>query len=152
MVNFQKGGGSEFPEPIVMRMFLGEYNPNITEGSRIALPKKHRDQISNGVVLSKGFEKCVLVYDKEDWLNKAEKQVENLAGTAKRSDLERYLYTSADEVSIDTQGRLVIPAALKDYAGIKKETAVIGVGDHVEIWDKETWERHIGNVSEMLTV
>ncbi len=52
-----------------MRMFLGEYQPNITEGSRIALPKKLREQITGGeVILSRGFEKCVFVYDKEDWV------------------------------------------------------------------------------------
>ncbi len=134
-----------------MKMFLGEYNPNITEGSRIALPSKMRDQISRGeVILSKGFEKCVLVYDKDDWAEKAQKQVENLPGTTKRSDLERYLYTSASEVSIDSQGRFVVPPHLKDYAELGGKTAVIGVGDHIELWDKAIWDAYMLKVTGSL--
>lgn len=132
-------------------MFLGEYNPNITEGSRIALPKKLREQIlGDQIVLSRGFEKCVLVYDKNDWVEKAQKQVDNLASGFKTSDLERYLYTSAAEAPVDNQGRVVIPASLKEYAGIEKETAVIGVGDHIEIWNKKTWENQLEKISQDL--
>jgi MraZ protein len=144
-----------------MKMFLGEYNPNITTGNRIALPKKHREQLAEDeVVLSKGFEKCVLVYGYKDWGERVERQVDNLAETAifdgeakpaKRSDLERYLYTSAVETSVDAQGRMVIPANLLEYAGIKDATAVIGVGDHIEIWDFATWQAHLKNVSEKMT-
>ncbi|MBN1162327.1 division/cell wall cluster transcriptional repressor MraZ [Patescibacteria group bacterium] len=133
-----------------MKMFLGQYNPIITDGSRIVLPKKHREQIpGDQVILSRGFESCILVYDKSDWQDKAQKQVENLK-EFKTSDLERYLYTSAVEVSIDVQGRLVIPSELKDYAGIEKATSVIGVGDHIEIWSKQTWEDRFEKITEEL--
>jgi len=141
-----------------MKMFLGEYNPNITTGNRIALPKKHREQLAGDeVVLAKGFEKCVLVYDYQDWGERVERQVDNLTENAfldasakpvKRGDLERYLYTSAIETSIDGQGRMVIPANLLEDAGIKDSTAVIGVGDHIEIWDLASWKAHIKNISE----
>ena len=141
-----------------MKMFLGEYNPNITTGNRIALPKKHREQLAGDeVVLAKGFEKCVLVYDYQDWGERVERQVDNLTENAfldasakpvKRGDLERYLYTSAIETSIDGHGRMVIPANLLEYAGIKDSTAVIGVGDHIEIWDLASWKAHIKNISE----
>ncbi|MBP8961005.1 division/cell wall cluster transcriptional repressor MraZ [Patescibacteria group bacterium] len=143
-----------------MKMFLGEYNPNITTGNRIALPKKHREQLAeNEVVLAKGFEKCVLVYDYKDWSERVERQVDNLTEASfangntkltKRSDLERYLYTSATETSVDAQGRIVIPAHLLDYAEIKEATAVIGVGDHIEIWDLVTWQEHIKNIAESM--
>ncbi len=135
-----------------MKMFLGKYSPNITSGNRIALPKKHREQITeDAVVLSKGFEKCILVYDLSDWSERVERQVDNLAEEGvKRSDLERYLYTSAAEASIDSQGRVVIPSDLKEYADIDGETAVIGVGDHVEIWDAEVWKEHLKNISEKM--
>ncbi len=147
----RKNRTQEF-ESFDMKMFLGEYNPNITSGNRIALPKKHREQITgDAVVLSKGFEKCVLVYDYVDWSDRVERQVDNLAGAAKRSDLERYIYTSAVEASVDAQGRLVIPPALKVYAGVKEKTAVIGVGDHIEVWDKDAWNKHLENISERIT-
>ncbi len=135
-----------------MKMFLGEYSPNVTTGNRIALPKKHREQFDGDtVVLARGFEKCILVYDFGSWSARVERQVDNLAGTAKRSDLERYIYTSAVETSIDAQGRIVIPSELKEYAGVEGKTAVIGVGDHIEIWDKEIWKEHVEKISEKIS-
>ena len=135
-----------------MKMFLGEYSPNITSGNRIALPKKHREQLTDSaVVLSKGFEKCILIYDMGDWSERVERQIDNLASEGlKRSNLERYIYTSATEASVDLQGRLVIPADLKNYAGITGKTAVIGVGDHVEIWNNSVWKEHLKNISERI--
>ncbi|OGC69770.1 division/cell wall cluster transcriptional repressor MraZ [candidate division WWE3 bacterium RIFOXYC1_FULL_39_7] len=129
-------------------MFLGEYQPNITEGSRIALPKKLRDQIrGDEVVMSRGFEKCIFVYDKEDWVMEAQKQVENPISDAKTRDLKRYMYAGSIEVAIDAQGRLVVPTNLKDYASVSKATAVIGAGDHIEIWDLDTWSKHLEKIS-----
>ncbi|MBD3366193.1 division/cell wall cluster transcriptional repressor MraZ [candidate division WWE3 bacterium] len=135
-----------------MKMFLGEYNPNITSGNRIALPKKHREQLAGDtVVLAKGFEKCILVYDLNDWSDRVERQVDNLVSEGvKRSNLERYLYTSAAEASVDSQGRVVIPSELREYSGINGKTAVIGVGDHVEVWDDESWKKHLKKISEKI--
>ncbi|MFC1722144.1 division/cell wall cluster transcriptional repressor MraZ [Patescibacteria group bacterium] len=136
-------------------MFLGEYSPNMTEGSRIALPKKIREQInSESVVLTKGFEKCIYIYDKEDWQEQAEKQIENSkqdVKNAKIRDLERYLYASATEASVDTQGRLVLPANLLEYAGITSRTAVVGVGNRVEVWGYKKWKDHMNKISEDLS-
>jgi len=135
-----------------MRMFLGEYQPNITEGSRLALPKKLRDQIrGEEVILSRGFEKCIFVYDKEDWLNEANKQIENPITDAKTRDFKRYMYAGASETAIDVQGRIVLTQNLKDYARIDKKTAVIGAGDHIEIWDLEAWDKHLEKISTELS-
>lgn len=134
-----------------MRMFLGEYQPNITEGSRIALPKKLRDQIhGDEVILARGFEKCIFLYDKEDWMAEANKQVENPITDSRTRDLKRYMFAGATESAVDVQGRLVLPANLKDYAGVDKKTAVIGAGDHIEIWDFLAWEAHLQKISAEL--
>ena len=135
-----------------MRMFLGEYQPNITEGSRIVLPKKLRDQIrGEELILSKGFEKCVFVYDKEDWVFEAQKQVENPITDSKTRDIKRYMFSGAVESSVDAQGRIVLPSTLKDYAGLDKNTVVIGAGDHIEIWDTKNWEIHSDKISAELS-
>jgi len=134
-----------------MRMFLGEYQPNITEGSRIALPKKLRDQIrGEEVILSRGFEKCIFVYDKEDWLAESNKQIENPITDSRTRDIKRYMYAGATEAAIDNQGRIVIPSNLTDYADVDKQTAVIGAGDHIEIWDLESWKQHLEKISGQL--
>jgi len=136
---------------IFMRMFLGEYQPNITEGSRVALPKKLREQITGElVILSRGFEKCIFVYDRQDWAQEAEKQIENPITDPKTRDLKRYMYAGAAEAAIDSQGRVVLPTSLKTYAGIKSKVAVVGAGDHVEIWDFETWRNHLEKISREL--
>ena len=135
-----------------MSRFLGEYSPNITEGSRIALPKKLRKYIrGDEVILAKGFDRCVYVYDKEDWTNLAQKRIESRQDQTHIEALERYLYTSATEAPIDAQGRVVIPGNLQDYAGINKRTAVLGVGDHIEVWDYKTWQEYLEKVSGGLT-
>jgi MraZ protein len=133
-------------------MFLGEYQPNITEGSRIALPKKLRDQIrGDEIVMLRGFEKCVLVYDKEDWISESQKQVENPITDQRTRDLKRYLYAGATETTIDVQGRIVLPSNLKEYASVGKKTTVIGAGDHIEIWDFENWNAHLKKISQELS-
>ena len=131
-----------------MRMFLGEYQPNITEGSRIALPKKLREQVrGDELILSRGFEKCIFVYDKEDWVAEANKQVENPISDSKTRDLKRYMNAGAAESTIDAQGRVVLPTNLKDYAEIDKRTSVIGAGDHIEIWDLANWKARLEKIS-----
>jgi len=138
-------------ESYLMRMFLGEYNPSITEGSRIALPKKLREQIrGDDVVLSRGFEECVFIYDKEDWVNETNKQVDNPINDKRTRELKRYLYASATETALDTQGRVVLPPALKKYAGLDKKTVVIGAGDHIEVWDASVWKDYLEGISGKL--
>ena len=135
-----------------MKMFLGEYKPNITDGNRIALPKKLREQVvGDEVVLSKGFEACVFVYDKQDWEKEWNKQIENSITDAKTRQLKRYVFSGAVDVSLDEQGRLVLPQSLKDYAKLTKEVVVIGAGDHAEFWDKELWELHLEKISRELS-
>lgn len=133
-------------------MFLGEYNPNLTEGSRIALPSKMRDQISSKqVVLSMGFEKCINIHDKVDWEVLATKQIDDSKGDGKVRDLQRYVYATAVEAGIDSQGRFVIPTHLLEYAEITEKTAVVGVGDRIEVWDKSKWDIYKAKISAALS-
>ena len=133
-------------------MFLGEYQPNITEGSRIALPKKLRDQIDgDAVVLSRGFEKCVFIYDKTDWAQESKKQIENPITDAETRKLKRYMFGNATEASIDPQGRVVIPTNLKKYAQLSGKTAVVGAGDHIEIWDAAVWQDYLEKIQGELS-
>lgn len=131
-----------------MKMFLGEYQPNITEGNRIALPKKLREQIvGEEVILSKGFEKCVFLYDRGDWAQEWEKQVENPITDLKTRELKRYVFSGAVDASIDEQGRFVLPQSLRSYASLDKDIVVIGAGDHVELWDSISWMEHLKKIS-----
>lgn len=134
-------------------MFLGEYQPNLTTGGRLALPKKLREQISGqSVILARGFERCIFGYDKEDWTAEAEKQVGLSIAEVKVRTLKRYMFSGAADVELDRQGRLVVPAPLKEYAHLKdNETVVIGAGDHFEIWNKTDWQTHLESIEKSLS-
>ena len=135
-----------------MKMFLGEYQPNLTDGSRLALPKKLREQIlGDEVVLSRGFEKCIFVYDKQDWINESQKQIDNPITDSKTRDLRRYMFAAASDSKLDSQGRIIVPTNLLSYAGIEKDVTVIGAGDHIEIWNTKNWNEYFENVSNSLT-
>ena len=132
-------------------MFLGEYQPNITKGNRIALPKKLREQVvGEEIILAKGFEKCVFVYDREDWAQEWQKQVDNPITDLKTRQLKRYVFSGAVDTSIDEQGRFVVPQSLRTYAELDKEIVVIGAGDHVELWDSALWAEHLKKISQDL--
>lgn len=134
-----------------MKMFLGEYQPNITEGNRIALPKKLREQIvGEEIILSKGFEKCVFLYDRGDWAQEWQKQAVNPITDSKTRELKRYVFSGAVDATVDEQGRFVVPQSLRSYAGLEKDVVVIGAGDHIELWDGEAWSLHLNKISREL--
>ena len=129
-----------------MRMFLGEYQVNITEGARLSLPKKLRDQTGEVAILTRGFEKCLLGYAREDWEGESQKQLTAPISDAKARHLKQYFYSGAAEVSFDDQGRFVLPASLHEYGGIGLKAVVIGAGDHFEIWDEKQWRAHLAKI------
>lgn len=130
-------------------MFLGEYQPNLIDNSRIALPAKLRDQLtSKEIVLTRGFEKCLFGYEKADWESESLKQVESPITDSRTRKLKRYLYSGASTALLDIQGRFVIPGNLKEYAQLSTELTVIGAGDHFEIWNTDSWKEQLNKISE----
>lgn len=121
----------------------------MTDGGRLALPKKIREQVrGEGLILSRGFEKCLFGYDREDWVKEAEKQVNLPISDPQVRTLKRYMFSGAAEVDFDEQGRIVLPPSLKEYAQIVDDTVVIGAGDHFEIWNQANWEEHLKSIEK----
>lgn len=128
-------------------MFLGEYEHTIDAKGRVAVPARFRGQLDRGAVISKGMGHCLSVYTRARWEEKsaalvAEKTEEELR------DFERRIYPSASEVELDGQGRLMLPARLRVYAGLNNEVTVAGVRDHIEIWDRTTWQDYQQRLDE----
>ncbi len=122
-------------------LFLGEYDHALDDRGRVTLPRKIRQEIDEReVVLAKGFDPCVFGFDKASWEREAAKQLEAPVTDEKARNLRRYLFAGAEKVEIDKLGRILLPAQLKEYAGIAREVVVIGAGDHFEIWDTGKWE------------
>ena len=137
------------------KLFLGEYQPNITGGGRLALPKKIREVIgdTNKIVLARGFEECIFGYTKSDWEEESRKTLISPISERKSRMLKRYMFSGAYELDYDLQGRVVIPKVLLDYGNLEKSSEVIlvGAGDHFEIWNKHSWKQNFKNIeSEVL--
>lgn len=122
-------------------MFLGEYEHTIDAKARLALPARFRGQLENGAVLSKGMGRCLSVYTLARWEEKSAALVEGKSDEQLR-DFERRIYPSASEVELDSQGRLVLPAKLRAYAQLSNEVTIAGVRDHIEIWDRQSWQEY----------
>jgi MraZ protein len=122
-------------------MFLGQFDHTIDAKGRMALPAKFRGQLEEGAVVSKGMGTCLSVYTMQRWEEKSAELVEGKTSEELR-DFERRIYPSASEVELDGQGRLVIPARLRTFAQLDSEVTVAGVRDHIEIWDRVTWQAY----------
>lgn len=120
-------------------MFIGEYSHTIDEKGRIAIPIKFRADLSNGAVVTKGFDNCLDLYTMEEWRKKAEK-ISDLPVKARA--LQRQTLAAAMDVKIDKQGRVILPDYLRKYAGIDKKTIIAGLYSHLEIWDEDKWKKY----------
>jgi MraZ protein len=119
-------------------MFLGEYEHTIDAKGRMAVPARFRSQMNSGGVVSKGMGACLSVYTTQRWEEKSAELVTGKTSDELR-DFERRIYPSAGEIELDAQGRMIIPARLRAYAGLGSEVTVAGVRDHFEIWDRAAW-------------
>lgn len=122
-------------------MLSGEYNHTIDPKSRLFIPAKLRDILGNEIVIAKNVDRCISVYPRSSW-ECFEEKLAQLPEIQSR-DIKRFLYSSANDVQPDSQGRILLPQKLRDYAGIDKNVTIIGAGDHVEIWDDNAWNEKI---------
>ena len=118
-------------------MFCGEYSHNLDAKKRIILPSKLREQLGESVVMTKSVDKCVALYPLARWESFTAK-LDSLPDIETRQ-VKRFLYSAAFETSIDAQGRILVAPNLCEYAALDKSVKVIGVGDHIEIWDEKLW-------------
>lgn len=119
-------------------MFLGEYYHTIDAKGRLFIPAKFRDKLSEGFILSKGFDKCIRVYPMAEWEKFVEKLEELPAAKDRR--ILRYFFSSADEGVIDSQGRVTINQTMRSFANLEKEVVISGGCRHFEIWSLKDWE------------
>jgi MraZ protein len=121
-------------------MLLGEYEHTIDEKNRLTLPARFRESFSEGVVISRGMDRCLSVYSAADWERAIADRLEALDSLSREArSLQRYFYSGAAEAELDKQGRIVIPAGLIEYAGLGRDVIVAGVRDRLEVWNRDTW-------------
>jgi len=129
-------------------MFIGEYQHNLDDKGRLAVPAKFRELLTHGLVATRGLDNCLFVYTLESWKELA-KKLANMSFTQKdKRAFNRSMFSGASDLGLDSQGRVLLPENLRNFANLKKEVVIIGVYDRLEIWDKEKWENYRDNMEE----
>jgi MraZ protein len=129
-------------------MIIGEYHQKLGEKSRIAFPKKFREELGNKLIITKGYEGCLVIVSPAQWEELVKESVSGPFVSGLIRDTSRFLLASASELDLDNQGRFVLPEFLKIYAQIAKEGVFIGLARWVELWDSEIWSKKVTEIEK----
>lgn len=123
-------------------MFIGEYQHILDPKGRVIMPSKFRDDLGEKFVVTKGLDNCLFVYPLDEW-QELERKLRTLPLTSKDARaFTRFFFSGASECELDKQGRILIPANLREYATLDKDLVIIGVSSRVEIWSKGKWDEY----------
>ena len=138
-------------------MFIGEYNHNLDEKGRLAVPVKFRDELKKGAVVTRGLDGCLFFYTIDEWKVLAEKLSNLPISQSNTRAFARLMLAGAMDVQLDKQGRIVLPDYLRKYAKLTKKIVIGGLYNRLEIWDEEAWkkyknktEKESGDIAEKL--
>lgn len=129
-------------------MFMGEYRPTLDEKGRVAVPSKLRKAFGEGsvidsLVVAPGFDRCIMSFREEDWRIFVETKLVPLSQADPiNRQRSRFLLGGASVCELDAQGRILVPANLMEYAGLKKDAVIIGVYNRIEIWDAASFDAY----------
>lgn len=123
-------------------MFIGEYKHNIDPKKRLAIPAKFRKELGRGAVITRGLDNCLVMYPLGEWKKMSDKLGKLPASQLEARGFARIMLAGASQVAFDRLGRILIPEYLKKYASLKKNVAVIGLDNRLEIWDVSLWETY----------
>lgn len=123
-------------------MLIGQYESKVGEKHQAALPKRFREELGDKLIITKGFEHCLIVVQEEKWKTLLE-GTEGKPFTSKNArELQRFLLGNATYVELDSKGRFVLPEYLRRYASVEEDITFVGLQRFVEIWDKKKWDEH----------
>lgn len=123
-------------------MFIGEYTHNLDQKGRLSIPAKFRPLLQGGVVVTRGLDHCLFLYTKDEWVSLATKVAALPLSSSKSRSFARLVLAGATSDELDGQGRIIIPEYLRHYAGLKKQSVIIGLYNRAEIWDADTWQQY----------
>jgi MraZ protein len=129
-------------------VLLGEYEHSVDVKGRVAVPAKFRPQLETGLVVTRGFEHCLFVYPMEEWQTLSQRVSALSVGQPEARQLRRLLFASAFDTELDKQGRILLPAPLREYAGIDETAIVAGMNTYFEIWSKDAWASEQADLAE----
>mgnify|MGYP003337192869 FL=1 len=124
-------------------MFLGTHEPKLDEKGRIILPARFRDELANGLVITKGQERCLYVFPSSEFAAITDRLRQAPVTEKAARDYMRVMFAGAHDEVPDKQGRVTIPNGLRVYAALEKDCVVIGANTRLEIWDSESWNSYL---------
>ncbi|MGO3146901.1 MAG: division/cell wall cluster transcriptional repressor MraZ [Leucobacter sp.] len=124
-------------------MFLGTFTPRLDDKGRLILPSKFRNELSDGLVMTRGQERCLYVFSEQEFESMHERIRQAPVTSKQARDYLRVFLSGAHPETPDKQNRVTVPQGLREYAGLDRELAVIGAGSRAEIWDAEAWETYL---------
>lgn len=125
-------------------MFMGQYEHSIDAKGRAIVPAKYREQLGDVFYVAQGVDGCLYLYPRADWEELAQK-LQSLPSSQQSRLIQRQLMSSASDVALDKQGRILIPLNLRESAHLEKNLVFVGMINRVEIWDKDTFEAQMAN-------
>lgn len=129
-------------------MFLGRFAHNLDAKGRLAIPSRFRASLENGVVLTRGIDRCVTAYPMQEWEELASRIAKLPMTDRNARQFRRMMFAEAANLELDRQGRVVLPAELRAFAEIDREVVVIGVHTSFEIWRPERWDEMQATVDD----
>lgn len=123
-------------------MFIGEYSHTIDEKSRLAIPIKFRPELTEGAVITRGLDNCLFLFTRAEWQKLAEKLASLPFSQANTRAFARLMLAGAMDVTLDKQGRIILPDYLREFAGLKKQVVITGLYNRLEIWEAQTWAKY----------
>lgn len=129
-------------------MFLGTHAPKLDDKGRLVLPAKFREALAPGLVLTKGQDRSIVVWPAAEFASYAQRLNEASRSDAKVQAYQRVLFSGASDEIPDRQGRITVPPALREYAGLDRDVVVVGKNTTAEIWDAAAWQSYLSAQEE----
>ena len=120
--------------------FIGEQEIRVDPQGRIAVPARYRDAFFAGLVLTRAYDRCIAAYSHGQWEEHVKEVAELPMKKATNRRMRRLTFSAAYNLQLDRQGRVMLPATLREYAQIGESVVVAGMGNYLEIWDRDTWQ------------
>ena len=125
---------------VIEHMFLGQYRHSLDDKGRMIVPARFRDLLSGRIYLPQGFDNNLRVLPEAAFVSIYERVTEMSSTNPTARQLRRLIFSTAQQVDIDNNGRILIPKYLREVANLSSEAIVVGVGEAVEIWSPEAWD------------
>ena len=127
-------------------MLIGEYRHTMDEKNRLSLPAKFRKELGKKIIMTRGLDRCLFIYQLAEWKKFSQKLGALSIGSAEGRGFSRALLGGAMEIDVDASGRMLVPDHLKSYANLSTKVVVAGISNRVELWNEESWNNYTSGV------